>query len=435
MNYAWNVGVARTDITPQEPIALAGWGAHRISEGATHELWAKALALQDAQGHTAVLVSTDLLGLSRDMSEELAARALRKFGLQREQLIINSSHNHAGPVVGDSLHLYYELSDLELGVVARYTAWLLDKIELLIGAALDSLEPSTLHFEQGFCGFGVNRRRDRPAYPHARALAQVVDQDVPVLTIKGYDEKVRAIVFGYACHPTAYAVPKLCGDWPGFSQIEIERQFPGSTALFVAGCGGDINPLPRFGRYHEELSEMYGKLLAASVCGVLDAPMTQLAATLSTAFEEATLTLQTAPSLALLQEQLDEAKAQALVGIRVREIEHQMQKLERGEKLAASAPFPIHVWKLGALNFIALSGEPVVDYAHRFKAQHGVESTWVTGYNNELTSYIPSRRVLEEGGYEGTDGMREYGWPTSYRAVVEEVIAETVNQLHRGTII
>ena len=193
---------------------------------------------------------------------ELAQRALDKFGLAREQLIINSSHNHAGPVTGDLLHLYYELSTPDLEAIERYTAWLLDKIESVIGDALADLQPATLEYEQGLCGFGVNRRRSRGE--NSKALSQVVDQDVPVLCARDESRNLRAIVFGYACHPTSYAVPQLSGDWPGFAQIEIEKQFPGACAMFVAGCGGDINPV-RYKDVHQPRSaEPLGNMLGLS---------------------------------------------------------------------------------------------------------------------------------------------------------------------------
>lgn len=434
VDHQWQTGVARVDITPREPIAMAGWGGHRISEGATHPLWARALALRDAGGQTAVLVTTDLLGLSRSMSEELAQRAHTQFGLRREQLVINSSHNHAGPVTGDLLHLYYELSDEELQVVERYTHELLDNIILCIGEALQTMAPSTLWFEQGLCGFGVNRRRDQSArmdYSNARALPQVVDHDVPVLMVRGLDDHVRAIVFGYACHPTAYAVPRLCGDWPGFAQLELEQQFEGATAMFVAGCGGDINPLPRFGRFHEKLPEMFGTTLAASVCNVLDAPMRSLHSSLSCVWKESRLKLEAPASPLRFENMLEDARNRYGAGTRVRELEYQIAKVRRGEALATSTPFPIHLWQIGDLKWIALSGEPVVDYSLRFKRQFGAETTWVAGYCNELTAYIPSRRVLREGGYEGKDGMMEYGWPAAFCPAVEDVIGETVDDLSR----
>jgi hypothetical protein len=422
----WNIGIARADITPQQPIPMAGWGGRRISEEVRLPLWAKALALQDAQGVTAVLVTTDLLGLSRSMSEQLAQRAQQKFGLQRQQLIINSSHNHAGPVTGDLLHLYYVLTDSDLETIAQYTEWLLDQIIDLIGQSLDSLAPGTLSFESGLCGFGVNRRRDRLA--DSRDLAQVVDHDVPVLAVRDMHDNIRAIAVGYACHPTSFALPQISGDWPGIAQRELESIFPDTTVLFVAGCGGDINPLPRFGKYHEELPEMFGKILAASVCNVLENPMQPLEAALQLQFEEATLQLETPPSSDEFQAARDALDLQETDSVNLRGLNYQLAAIEHNS-VATQIPYPVHVWQLGTLHFIALSGEPVVDYSLSFKKKYGFQTTWVAGYCNELTSYIPSLRVLREGGYEGKTGMLEYGWPAAFDETVETCIVTTVENL------
>jgi hypothetical protein len=81
------------------------------------------------------------------------------------------------------------------------------------------------------------------------------------------------------------------------------------------------------------------------------------------------------------------------------------------------------------LTLIGLAGEPVVDYSLRFKALFGWERTWVTGYNNELVAYIPSRRVRLEGGYEGSEAMWEYGLPAPFTPAVEELIANQVTKL------
>jgi hypothetical protein len=87
-------------------------------------------------------------------------------------------------------------------------------------------------------------------------------------------------------------------------------------------------------------------------------------------------------------------------------------ELNREGRLPESHPYPIQVWRLGStFSFIALTGEVVVDYCLRFKKRYGFEETWVAGYTNELLSYIPSLRVLREGGYEGVEDMEEYGLP------------------------
>ena len=61
--------------------------------------------------------------------------------------------------------------------------------------------------------------------------------------------------------------------------------------------------------------------------------------------------------------------------------------------------------------WISLGGDVVVDYALKIKSILG-ETTWVTAYADDVMAYIPSRRILQEGGYEGSSSMIAYGLPT-----------------------
>src|SRR5579859_4919531 len=84
----WKAGVASVVITPRKSIWMAGYSARkRPSEGALQDLYAKALALQDRKGERFVLVTTDLLGLTATVSENVAERARKKYGLGRERLM------------------------------------------------------------------------------------------------------------------------------------------------------------------------------------------------------------------------------------------------------------------------------------------------------------------------------------------------------------
>ncbi|MEE2936778.1 MAG: hypothetical protein VYA84_12375, partial [Planctomycetota bacterium] len=91
-------------------------------------------------------------------------------------------------------------------------------------------------------------------------------------------------------------------------------------------------------------------------------------------------------------------------------------------------PYPIEVWKLGAdLRWVMLGGEVVVDYALRLKSE--LEGhVWVAGYSNDVMAYIPSRRVLREGGYEGASSMVYYGLPTLWAPTIENAIVEEVKR-------
>src|SRR5262245_49697977 len=160
---AWKAGVARTVITPEQPVWLAGYGSRRPSEGKRHDLWVKALALEDARGRRAVLVTSDLVGLSKVMYDRLCAASERRVGLKRSQLLLTYSHNHCAPVTSEVLPDYYPLEPGEWRQVEAYSRWLEGRILATIGAALDRLAPARLAAGEGTSPFAVNRRNNREA--------------------------------------------------------------------------------------------------------------------------------------------------------------------------------------------------------------------------------------------------------------------------------
>lgn len=415
---SWKAGVARIAITPREPIWLGGYAARtRPSEGVLMDIWAKALALQDETGATSVLVSAEILGFTREMSDEIARRVLERYKIPRERLILSATHTHSAPVTGDLLSPAYPLDAAQKETIRRYTAWLLDQIVDLAGRAIADLAPAQLSFEQGLAGFAVNRRR-----VGARARPGPVDQDVPVLAVRAPDGRLRAVVFGYACHNTVLADYVINGDYAGFAQEALEKDFPGSIAIFIANCGADANPLPR---RSVELARMYGRILAAAVREVLNGKMKPVEGPLRAALDYVDLPFQEPPSRQQLTAQLEHKDAMYR-----RHAQMMLEILDRNGRLPDRYPYPVQVWQLGpGLTLIVLAGEVVVDYALRFKNQYGWDTTWVAAYSNDVFAYIPSLRVLREGGYEGGGAMIAYGQPAPFRETVEELVAGKVDEL------
>ncbi len=430
---AWQAGAAKADITPTESVPLAGYGGKtRMSQRVEHAIWLKALALKDASGATSVLVTADLVGLSDKMIAVIDKNALEKHGVARERLILNSSHNHSCPVTEDVLWLYYEFTPEEAAAKDRYTAMVYAKYDEVIGKAIASLAPSELAFEQGLAGVAVNRRRSRG--PESRAFGGQVDQDVPVITVKAGND-LKAIVFGYSCHTTALGGLSINGDYAGFAQLNLEKLFPGSVAMFVQNCGGDANPLPRIRGKNTDteatsLASKYGDILAEAVRQVIVGTLKPLNGPIRVAIGETELELQ--PGIPL-----DELKQRVpnLTGMPKREFEHFIRQYETFGSTPDRVKYPVQVWRFGPdFTFIALTGETVVDYSLKFKAAYGWNNTWVCGYNNDLLSYVPSLRVLKEGGYEGVTGMFEYGHRAPYTETVEERITTKVEELMKATV-
>ena len=101
--------------------------------------------------------------------------------------------------------------------------------------------------------------------------------------------------------------------------------------------------------------------------------------------------------------------------------------------LPATQRDPIQVWRFGGdLALVALGGEVVVDYAIRLAREYPKQRLWVAGYCNDVFGYVPSLRVLREGGYEGGDAMIYYGRPGPFGDAVEDLIVEKVRRLMRA---
>ncbi len=423
---SWRAGVAKVCITPEKAMWMSGYSSRdHAAEGKLHDLWAKALVVEDSTGKRAVMITLDLVGIDRTLSLSIRDELETRYKLGRAQVAICCSHTHTGPVVGGNLRAMYFLDAEQSKLVDEYTASLARKIVEVVGEAIANVASAALDWGTGRATFAVNRRANRepevPALAAAGKLLGPVDHDVPVLAIRGADNRLRAIVCGYACHATALSFFQWSGDWPGFAQIDLEQSHPEAVALFWAGCGADQNPLPR---RTVELAENYGHQMADAVEKVLAGSMTPIAGTLSTSYAEIALPLAQLPTNEDLQKQAESndkyqaARAKLLLA-----------QIAAGRPLSPTYPYPVQVWRLGnGPTWIMLGGEVVVDYALRIKSELPADKTWVAGYSNDVMAYIPSRRVLTEGGYEGAGAMVYYGLPTTWAPEVEEVILREVHR-------
>lgn len=422
----WRAGVAKAVITPQTSVWLAGYGTKRAPDGKLHDLWLKALALEDPQGQRVVLITSDFQGVPKSMSDRVFAQLREKHGLERAQVMFTFSHNHCGPRLGDDLIDYYPIEAEQVELVTQYTSEMVTTTVRAVGEALNALAPSSLQVGQGRATFAVNRRNNPEAEVPAiiaagKPLAGPVDHTVPVMTVTRPDGQLTAILFGYACHPTTLNFMTWCGDYPGFAQAELEQRHPGATAMFVNTCGGDQNPLPR---RSVELCQRYGHELAEGVEQALAQPLTPVTPRIRTAFATLQLPYLNVITRAELHAALNESNA-----IRARWAARLLQKLDAGETFQPAYPYPLHAWRLGDVLMIGMGAETVVDYALRFKKEFG-PGTWVLGYTDDMIAYIPSRRVWEEGGYEGGSNLYEYGRPAlRWSGDIEQMIAESVQKL------
>ena len=422
---AWRAGAAAVSITPTEPIWLAGYASRdKPHQSVRQPIYVKALAIRDeAAGTTSLIITLDLVGIRRATAEPIATELAKRHGIQRERILFNASHTHSAPVVEDASSYAYRFGERPeriLEPIARYTAFLRGRILEAASLAIARMEPATLEFEQGLAGFAVNRRRVTN-----RSWPGPVDHDVPVLAVKNGAGVLKAILFGYACHNTVMADYTVHGDYAGFAQAALESRHPGAVALFVQGAGADSNPLPR--RKPEHL-ERYGNTLADAVDEVLAAKPRQMSGPLQAAIEFPVLQFQPPKSRAEFEALVKSANE--LESLHARRM---LASLDRDGRIVDSVPYPVQAWNFGGqMTLLALAGEVVADYSLRFKATYGHGKLWVAGYSNDVFGYIPSLRVLREGGYEGGGAYQFSAFPGPLAEDVETRIAAAVERVMKA---
>jgi neutral ceramidase len=415
----WKAGYAQVAITPDVPVRMAGYSSRvEPSKGLALDLFANVLVLEDADGHRAALVTTDLLGIRADIAAAIVAQVPEAAGLDASRIVISASHTHAGPALSLDDEPGPGVTPEQAAATAAYTHTLVDTIAGLIGDAAGRLAPARLFTGTGVAHFAMNRREFTPGGVILGVNPRgPVDRSVPVLRVDDADGRPRVVLFSYACHNTTLTGDnfEIGGDYAGFAQAEVERDLPGVQAMYMAGTGADANPYPRGTVEH---ARRHGEDLAAEVVRVAKGEMREVAGPLRVAAAPVALPLHR-PTRA----ELDRIATDGTGTLRTT-ARHLLDRLGRGQPLLTEYRTPVAVWQIGAdLTFVALPGEVVVDYLYAIEKAIGPLNLWVTAYANDYYGYLPSPRVLEEGGYETRGLFSSEGWfsPDTSRALVDHV--------------
>lgn len=423
------VGVAQVDITPDYPIRLSGYGSRRTeSEGIIQRLWAKALAIGTETAEPVVVVTVENCGLPDELTEEVARRVKQKTGLSRAHFVACFTHTHSAPCLTNAAPFIFssDIPPAQQAKIERYTQQLGDWMEAVALEAVANREPCHVQWSVGELDFAKNRRTE----------GGPVDNSLPMLQVTDAEGVLRAVWASYACHCTTLAGTDnhICGDWAGYAQEAIQAANPGATALISIGCGADANPASRMMPMPEKQQEVFetrlayakehGEALAGEVQRLLTADATSLSTTPTGSFERVNLPFDTLPTL-------DEWKARAAEGGAIGyHAQKHLEQLQRGEPLQTELSYPVQTWHFGdEFAMVFLASEVVVDYSLRLKREFDSARLWVGAYANAFPGYIPSERVLAEGGYEGGGAMLYFGPPTRFAPGVEQLVVDTVHRL------
>lgn len=438
--------VARADITPDKPVFMHGFGARtRQTDGTLDSLYMKAVLLQ---ANTALLIVTiDALGSDRSFVVGIKDALQSRFGFKHEEVLINFSHTHhsvfltgtdvslrkGGYSMGQTKWANDE-SELEYGEDEIYFRRLRDTLLEMVGNCFAELREGELWIGKGLSDFAVSRRRPRadggvdwmPYYEGE------IDKDLFVLRLDAADGGTSAILFCYGCHTTAMGPDnyRFSNDYAGYAAAKLEAEFPGALAVFVQGCGGELKPRPTaegdefIGCADAEGLRKVGEVLAGDVLRVLnERPFRKVACRFGTKLLDPLIYTEQTPAEFYGQIAADPRSNSFYVGSALRTV----RSIGNGT-VKDRIPFCISLWRLdGETNLIAMEGEVSTEYGLKLKRLFGNGSTIVLGYTNGLYSYVPTRKMIGEGGYEASCNYF-FGLRGPFIPEIEDIIVGQIAQ-------
>ncbi len=422
------VGVAKIDITPETPIRMYGYAARTTeSEGIAGRLKAAALAIGSDEGEgPAVLLTVDCGAVPPELCAEVLKRVQAQTPLKPERFMVCNSHNHSGP----NLKGMASISGDEREHLARYAKELTDRLEQVVRQSLDSRRPARLAWTRGRVDFAANRRvlKDGKWAGFGAVLEGAADHTLPLLRVTDAEGRLMALVINYACHNTTLRgnFKQIHGDWAACAQEAIEAEHPDAIALVTIGCGADSDPRPHG---TVELCEQHGQAIAHEVERLLDGDFHSVGAPLTARMTTLEVPYESPPST----EQLEELAKRSHAAKRL------LQQRQEGIDPPVSKSFRVATWTFGDdLAMVFLSDEVVVDYALRLKRELDAERLWISAYTGDVSTYIVSKRLLPEGGYEVNNSLSStvtYGRPELFDPPMEDRIVEAVRSLLPDTFI
>ena len=424
------VGLARVDITPETPILLSGYQSRTAAaEKVEMRLHARALALgEDGPGLT-VLLAAEVIAIGEDTAAHVATELERRFGIPRARVAVTATHTHAGPALADTIPFMFsrDLPEEERDRITRHTRVFREKLVAVAAAAIAARRPARLAWAEGRVDFAAHRRTvvDGKWKGFGIVPGGPVDHALPVLRVTDAAGTVRGVLLGYACHCTTLAGSDnfVHPDWAGDAAARIEAAHGGAPALVTIGCGADANPgMPR------GLAgvPVHGAKVAAEVARLLAEPMRPLGPVTAATLRRMELPFDRAVTRA-------ELETRTATGSRVQTAyaaRRFLAELDAGRALPAALPYVVQAWSFGRdLRMVFLAGEVVSEYSLRLRRELPDERLWMTAYANATPSYIPSRRMFPEGGYEIDGSMDYYGWPVRLAENTEDVIIDAVKAM------
>jgi hypothetical protein len=374
------------------------------SDGVNDPLTFTAIVLEEG-GRRALLGTADICTFPNDGSVPgLQQRLGEVIGCEAENIMLNVSHTHGGPMMPSSGWLFRELA--RTGGAEQYRDWMYDQVTEAAKEAVDTLAEGSLWFGEGKTAVPMNRRPDRDGHvPNAPNPEGGYDDRLQVLMIKDSEGEPAAIGVRVSCHPVATGSQHLItADFVGAWRSAFANAFgPGVVPFFLQGSGADARPS------HVADGEKWRKMDHSELNLIGDQLMSETLTVLTSAefkpVSELTLrgTIKTVTGPCEVRHtSRDHFEEVAKEGsIYATYAQEAIQKLDAGEEIPQSVDFTVHtLWLNSEFVMIGLNVEPLYALGAYVEAAAGAAQTMLLGYTNGCIGYAPDTVEMKRGGYE-----------------------------------
>ena len=470
---ALRIGWAQTDITPSQPVLIAGQFHARLSEGVLDPVTATALVL-DADDDQAVLVSCDLVCISDELRDAVRSRlAGRAKGLDPSKVVLNATHTHTAPVVrpsrGRDVHVFGGACvELPAMPVEEYLDFVAGRVADAVDQAWSSRQAGGICFGLGQAVIGQNRRwvdtdgkstmygdTNTPTFSHVEGYE---DHSLNVLATWDEQGAPTGLVVNVPCTSQVSEHEfSISADFWHETRLELRRRLgPKLFVLPQCSAAGDQSPHLLFEkRPAQRMLELTGRTERQEIaCRIADAVEDVLKA-LGDRRDESQPLRHHVETLALPMNALTDADVQTALQEADNwqaAYEEEARKLEADPKLRdrprwyrditmafgrmqwyrgvaqrarrrpedATAPAELHVIRLGEIALATNPFEYYLDFGIYIKARSPAMQTFVVQLAGAGT-YVPTRRSVSGGGYGSVPASNPVG-PAGGRQFAERTV-------------
>ena len=424
----FNYGLA--DITPDEPLLLAGYANRTGLSSAVHRrLTTRCVVLKQEQT-IVCLIANDLMDVDPKIIGIIIAKIIGKTGIDPAAILITSIHTHSAP------ETEYGRSDAN----DRYVRFL---IKTVARNAIDVIKGdtrfrrATQSFGKAVCDINIARRDVKPedggmAY-RVGDPDGIKDREVSIIQLTD-DEHIRKVtLFNYACHPVilGYESNYVSTDYPGRAREVVEGKY-GGMAVFLNGAAGDLNPRLAH-QVDPSIADSEGEklgnaVLSAELVGYGSEPdLAMTARVIHIPFRDQVITKKH------IEQEVERKASDITEFFTWNEMLDRWKKkvfeMIGEKKVKDSFPFKLNAVKLGNCVIFLTQGELFVKYQLELKKRFPGYHMLCIAYVHGIGAYIPTSEAFENKSYEADQAYIYEVMPSPLTPEIEKIYIEEASQM------